>query len=178
MSGFRRNVLACLIVAIVVSSVALALAYSGGGQVPGAPSMNLPMPTINLASVTPGAPSITMADFQQPAVVLNFWGSWCPSCQAEMPTLEAAHRRLGDHVTFIGIDEQDTRSSALNLLRRVGVTYPNGFDRSGSLARSFDLPGAPVTYFISHGLELDAHVGPLTQTVLNTYLLEYFGVRA
>ena len=110
-------------------------------------------------------------------MVLNFWASWCSPCQAEMPTLQAAHRALGDQVTFIGIDENDTRSSAIAFLRQVGVTYGNGFDGAGAIGRTFYLNGTPETYFISHGEELDLNLGAVTAASLRGYLREVFGIR-
>ena len=98
------------VLAAIVSGVVLALAYSGGS--PTVPVLNTPVPPVRLANLIPGAPPISNASFQGSAVVLNFWGSWCPPCQAEMPTIQAAHRALGNRVTFIGIDEEDTRQAA------------------------------------------------------------------
>ena len=73
-----------------------------------------------------------------------------------MPILQAVHRELGNRVTFIGIDEKDTRQAATSFLRSVGVTYSNGFDPNGTVGLSFLLEGTPTTYFISKGRELDS----------------------
>src|SRR5271170_2564892 len=93
------------VLAVIVTSVILALGYSGGS--PTVTLLNTAVPRFDLANLIPGAPGISTASLQGRAVVLNFWGSWCPPCQREMPTLQAAHRELGARVTFIGIDEED-----------------------------------------------------------------------
>ena len=162
------------VIALIATSVILALTYSGGAA--NVPAINLPAPPVNLANVIPGAPAITDADLQRPAVVVNFWGSWCPPCQAEMPTLQAAHRQLGDRVLFIGIDEGDSRSAAARFLRQVGVTYPVGFDGNGGVERSFSVADTPVTFWISRGRELDFTLGSLTRSTLRMNLRQWFGV--
>ncbi|MGH2532805.1 MAG: redoxin domain-containing protein [Thermomicrobiales bacterium] len=34
---------------------------------------------------------VRLSDFRGQAVWLNFWGSWCPPCRAEMPEIQAAY---------------------------------------------------------------------------------------
>ncbi len=170
---FRLGMSAALLAAIV-SSVILALGYSGGS--PSVPVLNTPVPPVHLANLMPGAPAISDASLQGSAVVVNFWGSWCAPCQAEMPTLQAAHRELGNRVTFIGIDEQDTREAATSFLRSVGVTYSNGFDPNGTVGHSFLLQGTPTTYFISNGRELDYTPGEVTKASLRTEIRQLFGI--
>jgi thiol-disulfide isomerase/thioredoxin len=164
------------VAATVATSLALALTFSGSA--PNIPLLNLPLPTFSLQNLVPGAPVISSAGLRaHGAVVLSFWGSWCPPCKAEMPGLEAVHRQLGSKVTFVGIDEEDTRPAALAFLRRVGVTYPSGFDGNGAVAEgSFHINSTPTTYFISHGKMLDFHQGRLTRHQLLTYLQQIFGV--
>lgn len=82
-------------------------------------------------------------------VVLNFFAAWCVPCRKEMPTFQALHERLGDRVTFIGIDHQDRRDDALDLLAETGVTYATGYDPAGDIARTYGLFGMPTTVFIS-----------------------------
>ena len=53
----------------------------------------------------------TTANFTQyrgKPLVVNFFSSTCAPCRTEMPALEAVHRSLGDSVTFLGMDVQDT----------------------------------------------------------------------
>jgi thiol-disulfide isomerase/thioredoxin len=163
------------VLALTVTSVVFALEYSGGS--PKLVLMNVPVPRFAVPGLVPDSPGISPEVFEGRAVVLNFWASWCPPCQAEMPTLQAAHRALGNQVVFIGVDEQDSRSSAIAFLRHVGVTYGNGFDGNGAVSQAFSLDATPTTYFISHGEELDLNLGALTAPTLRSDLKDLFGIR-
>jgi thiol-disulfide isomerase/thioredoxin len=163
------------ILGLIVTSVVFAVEDSGGS--PKLVLMNVPVPRFTLPSVVPGSPGISPLTFEGRAVVLNFWASWCPPCQAEMPTFQAAHRALGNQVTFIGVDEQDTRSDAVSFLRHVGVTYGNLFDGNETVSQAFSLDATPETFFISHGEELDLNLGALSAATLRSDLRELFGIR-
>ncbi len=162
------------VVALIVGSVVFALEDSSGGAK--LTLLHLPVPQFTLSGVAPDASGVSPAVFQGQAVVLNFWASWCTPCQAEMPTFQAAHRALGNKVTFVGVDERDSRSDATAFLRHVGVTYGNGFDGNGAVGEAFYLSGTPTTYFISHGEELDLSPGALNAAGLSNYLQEVFGI--
>jgi hypothetical protein len=77
---------------------------------------------------------------------------------------------------FIGIDEGDSRSAAITFLHKVGVTYPIGFDGNGGVERSYSIGSNPVTFWISHGRELDFTLGELTKKTLQENLQHWFGV--
>jgi len=48
---------------------------------------------------------IALKDLRGKAVLLNFWGSWCPPCREELPQLEALYKALKDKgQVVIGID--------------------------------------------------------------------------
>jgi thiol-disulfide isomerase/thioredoxin len=170
-----RYGLAFAVVTVLAVSVVLALQYSA--ESPNVPLMHVEVPHVAVAGVVPGSPEVTLAAFQGRAVVLNFWGSWCTPCRGEMPALQAVHEEMGDRVTFIGIDELDSRSAASAFLRSVGVTYRNGFDKNGAVGQSFDVMGTPTTFFISHGQELEAHLGALTTVALRSYLRQIYGLK-
>jgi thiol-disulfide isomerase/thioredoxin len=163
------------VLALILTSVVFAVEDSGGS--PKLVLMNIPVPGVRLPGALAGTPGVSPAVFEGRAVLLNFWASWCPPCQAEMPTLEAAHRALGNQVTFIGVDEQDSRSDALAFLRHVGVTYGNLFDGNGAVSQAFFLDATPETFFISHGKELDLNLGALSAGTLRTDLKQLFGIR-
>lgn len=96
-------------------------------------------------------------------VLVNFWATWCDPCRREMPRLQKAWRRYRDQdVVFVGIDAQDFRGYARRALRRYGVTYPNAYDRKGSvLARYGGLP-LPRTFVLDRrGRIVAYHFGEL-----------------
>jgi cytochrome c biogenesis protein CcmG/thiol:disulfide interchange protein DsbE len=168
--------LAAVAAALVAGSIVAALSFSS--STPNIPLLDLPVPSFSLQNLVRGGPDISAAGLRRgQAVVVNFWGSWCPPCAEEMPARQAVHRQLGDQVTFVGIDEEDTRPAALDFLRHVGVTYPSGFDGNGSVAQDdFHINGTPTTHFIGHGKMLDFQQGRLTKAQLLDDVKKIFGV--
>ena len=173
----RRNRIGVSLAAAAVTASVIATLTVSAQPTPSIPLLNLPVPQFRLPGLFPGQAVVSSTQLRQAGpTVVNFWGSWCPPCVEEMPALQAVHRELGNEVGFVGIDEEDTRGAALGFLRRVGVTYPSGFDATGAVATAFLIEGTPTTYFVSHGRMLDYHTGRLTQKQLLTYLQQIFGV--
>ena len=66
-------------------------------------------------------------------VVVNFFSSTCIPCQTEMPALEHVHQTLGDKVTFLGMDVQDTVDGGTAFVKTVGITWEIGRDPDASV---------------------------------------------
>jgi thiol-disulfide isomerase/thioredoxin len=73
-------------------------------------------------------------------VVINFWGSWCAPCRAEIDDLEQVYLATKERgVRFLGINVRDDRDKA-KAFHQGKVTYPSVIDPSSKLALDFDVP--------------------------------------
>lgn len=125
-----------------------------------------------------GSPG-SSADFAGSATVLNFWGSYCPPCIAEMPEFESVHQRLGDKVAFVGMNVADDRSRAEHLAERTGVTYPLAEDIDGRVFAAFGGFVMPTTVLLTAENDV-AYVwaGTLTGDELQALISEHLDIGA
>lgn len=98
-----------------------------------------------------GGTRVDLATLKGP-MVLSLWFAGCGPCKAEMPALQAFFEDHGDKVPVLGVDFQDQYpGSALQTLKKRGVTYPSVADPGGDLMDTDDfakLRGLPAMYFL------------------------------
>lgn len=75
-------------------------------------------------------------------VLLEFWATWCPLCEALLPRLEAAHSRYGSQVDFVAIAVavNQTQSSVKRHLARHPIPFRFLWDTNGNAVRAFQAP--------------------------------------
>jgi len=130
---------------------------SSSGSV--APHEGGPVPGFSAPNVGPaGASQVSVpADGGSggtPAVLL-FFGNWCPSCHQELPSLaaavrqEAASRSPLARIHVIGVDSEDTKSSAQSFIKSSGVTFPVAYDPDIAITSGlFYFTGDPYAVFV------------------------------
>lgn len=90
--------------------------------------------------------------------LVNFWASWCPTCEKEMPQL----RELGERgVRLVGVDYKDAREHGLEFLEGYEEFYAvNIFDPKGDLGFELGVFGIPETFLVdANGIVRYKHVG-------------------
>jgi len=106
------------------------------------------------------------------AVVLNFWASWCPPCEAEAPDLQAVWEEYGEKgVAFVGIAYKDEEAAVRGFLTGHGITYPVGLDATGRIAQLYGITGVPETFVLdAEGRVVRFYIGPVTADQLRADL--------
>jgi thiol-disulfide isomerase/thioredoxin len=95
-----------------------------------------------------GTPDANLADFRGKVVFLNFWGSWCPPCVAEMPSIQKLYESKGNQVAFVLIAMNDKPEDFVPFLQEKNYKLP--VYEAGSLLPKVLIPGSfPTTYIIN-----------------------------
>ena len=96
-----------------------------------------------------GAP-IRLADLRGKAVWVNFWTTWCPPCQSEVPILRDLSTRYKDQgLVLVAISVQETSpADVAAYAARYQLGYTIGFDGSGKIFHAYKAYGLPTQVFI------------------------------
>jgi cytochrome c biogenesis protein CcmG/thiol:disulfide interchange protein DsbE len=94
-------------------------------------------------------------------VVVNFFASWCPPCNAEAPDL-AAFAKAHPQVAFLGVDVNDKLADARGFVTKYGLPYAVVYDAQGAIGQRYGVDGIPTTMFFDKtGKQVAAVVGAM-----------------
>jgi thiol-disulfide isomerase/thioredoxin len=105
-------------------------------------------------------------------VVVNYWATWCPPCQEEIPELILFHESHKDSdAVVIGISMDETPVAALSrFVEENMMTYPIVPMRS-DMPMIGNIPGLPTTYLIDPtGKTVAMKVGQVTIDMLESFI--------
>ena len=119
---------------------------------------------------------ISLADYHGKGVFLNFWATWCPPCQREMPEIQKLSEKYQNSediailtVVMPGGQEMDA-AGIKKFLKEKGFTMPVIFD-DGRLSSSFQITSLPTTYmFDRDGNVYGSVVGQLSSDMMENII--------
>ncbi|HEU4716497.1 MAG TPA: TlpA disulfide reductase family protein [Bacteroidia bacterium] len=112
---------------------------------------NLPVETLD------GKP-VSMTAYKGKGLLVNFWGTWCPSCVAEMPSMQEANAQLDtSRVMIIAIsDEAPSTISGFAEKKKYGFLFLH----SKKSLQELGISTYPTSYLIdSNGKVILTKVG-------------------
>ncbi len=115
----------------------------------------------------------SLADYRGKWVIVNYWATWCPPCQEEIPDLVDFHDRHKDRdAVVIGINFEDIGAEQLaSFVESFLITYPILRSEPLLVTPLGEIPGLPTTFIIApDGSPVARQVGPVTGKQLDDYI--------
>lgn len=121
-----------------------------------------------------------LTDYKGKVVFLNFWATWCPPCNKEMPDIEELYKEYNlnqDEVVFLGIanpsnakypNNQDVgKEKIISFLEDKDYTFPTLFDETGEVLQSYNISAFPTTFMIDKEGNIVGYVpGMMTKDIM------------
>ncbi|WP_430384381.1 TlpA family protein disulfide reductase [Archangium violaceum] len=137
-------------------------------------------PTMKLERYEGG--TLSLADLKGKVVMLDFWATWCPPCQAEMPSLvKLAKEYEGKGLVFVAASRDDMPDAPMFvqefILSRMPELAPYVVYAPDELAAAFQVTALPTLYFLDReGRVVDAQRGMLDEAALRRRVEQALGL--
>ncbi|MBE2973220.1 TlpA family protein disulfide reductase [Priestia megaterium] len=111
--------------------------------------------------------SVQLSDFKGKKVILNFWATWCPPCQKEMPDMQAFYEKYGNDVQLLAVNltsSEGSKQAVSKFLKEKQFTFRVLLDDQDSVgSKKYRVSTIPTSYFIDEEGKIVQRVnGPMT----------------
>lgn len=119
-----------------------------------------------------------LSDYKGSVVFLNFWATWCPPCQKEMPDIQALYDKYEDSgdssVVVLGVaapnlGNEGSVEDITSFLEKNSYSYPVLMDTSGELFAKYYISSYPTTFMI----DKEGNIHGYVPGMLNGEMIDY-----
>ena len=92
--------------------------------------------------------------------IIDFFASWCPSCEKEMPYISKVNDTIDkERVEIIGVGVDENVAKGEAFVKKVNVSFRVINDPKSEIIKEFDPIGMPAIYIIKEGKVIDSIIG-------------------
>jgi len=116
--------------------------------------------------------TVSLSDFRQKWVVLNYWATWCAPCRKEIPDLTSLHEARDD-VVVLGLAFEDTEMENFDeFLEEFHPSYPILLVDVYAPPEPFGAPKVlPTTIILNpEGYPVKTYLGPVTRESIESFI--------
>ena len=116
--------------------------------------------------------TVSVGDYKQKWVVLNYWATWCAPCRKEIPDLSSLHDDRDD-IVVLGLAFEDTDMETFDeFLEEYHPSYPILLVDVYAPPEPFGAPKAlPTTIILGlEGYPVKTFMGPVTRETIESFI--------
>ena len=113
-----------------------------------------------------------LADYRGKGVLINFWATYCPPCEKEMPYLESAYQDYKDQgVEILAVNAEEPSLIVNQFAAKQKLSFPILLDRDGEVLDKYHVQNLPITFLVNKdGVIEDQVFGEMTEDDIRGYL--------
>ncbi len=121
-------------------------------NVPQAEMIGKPAPDFQLTDMN--GKSVSLSELRGKAILLNFWATWCPFCQAERPTIQQIHQEWQSKrlvvltVDIINSRTTETPANLADFMQKNNYSFPVLLDETQIVTKSYFIKQTPTNFLI------------------------------
>lgn len=166
MDKSKRTYLRVAILGVLLLALVFAL-YSSFVKDPNVVKAGYDAPNFSLPQLN--GPALKLSDLRGKAVVLNFWGTWCDPCKAEMPALQQKYEENKEKgLVVIGVNIGETPVAVNSFVDSYQISFPILLDRNLQITKMYRIGPIPTTFFIDRDGEIEEiFVGQMNEAIIS-----------
>ncbi len=113
------------------------------------PALDGTDPVPNISLPTPDGDKLSLSGYPGQVVFVNFWGTYCPPCVAELPELQEVYDELHDQgLVIIGLNVEEKPEKVKAFVQENHITFPIIISDDATVNAIFGLKHMPTTWII------------------------------
>lgn len=128
--------------------------------------------SINFVLETLDGERIELEELRGKGVFLNFWGTYCPPCEKEMPIMEELYETYKQQgVEIIAVNVNEPELTVERFVKRYDLTFPIAIDKGMLVSDAYGIRPLPTTILIDeHGTIAHVHKGGMTEPMVRDFM--------
>jgi thiol-disulfide isomerase/thioredoxin len=112
-----------------------------------------------------------LSDYRGKWVLVNFWATWCPPCQKEIPDLISLQNSHKDLVVIGIAMEYASGKLVADFAKKHGINYPIVLGNSKIVRQIGELEALPTSYLYSPtGEQVAYQAGAVTRESIESFI--------
>jgi thiol-disulfide isomerase/thioredoxin len=121
---------------------------------------------------------VSTAQLHGKVVIVNFWATWCPPCQEEIPEMMELQKQFQGKLQIIGVSMDDGPAEAVKeFADKIGMNYPIVMGSDGLSDEYGGIPALPTSFVVDpEGRVVQKHVGLYPEEVYEDEIRALLGM--